>query len=55
MILFSLFAVASLCIPMAYKMGRLTGSEDMKRCILSHPSVRGMGVRNQIEEIDLIT
>ena len=39
MMLFALFTLALLCIPLAYQMGRITGSDDMRDAIFSHPSL----------------
>ena len=39
MMLFFLFSLTFACIPLAYKMGRLTGSDDMRDSIMRHPSL----------------
>jgi hypothetical protein len=45
-----LLVIATLCIPVAYAMGQITGSEAMRREILSHPSTRIRNTRNQFEQ-----
>jgi len=47
MVLYILFVAAMLCIPVAYAMGQITGSEAMRREILSHPSMRKTKPANQ--------
>jgi len=42
-----LLVISTLCIPVAYAMGQITGSEAMRNSILQHPSSRALKSKNQ--------
>lgn len=50
MILYLLFVLAGLCVPVAYAMGQITGSEAMRNSIMHHPSSRRPKVKNQFRQ-----
>lgn len=49
-ILYGLFVLAVICVPVAYKMGEITGSEAMLRSRRNHPAFRAASDDKQIRE-----
>ena len=49
-VLWLLFTASILCLPLAYAMGQITGSEAMRAAMLSHPSVRARKEAKRLDE-----